>query len=121
VPENPSNGKLVRLAALLGPALTETAEDRQARGNRANLPREVVGVIIDFPSIKTVTETVEVSEGYTVHRWVIVRSFWIRIIWSPEQKTIIIGKWRIHFTYEPGASEHLEQVLSKTEPEWYER
>lgn len=58
-------------------------------------------MIWDFPSLrwKSVDDT-DSTEHYTRHVTVITRKPWIRIIWGPTQKTIIIGHCRINFTRE---------------------
>jgi hypothetical protein len=78
-------------------------------------------MIWDFPTTKYKTIDDLDSLGFPVRRTIITRSFWIRIIWGPTQKTILLGRHRINFTYEPDASEHMDQVQANNQQEWWEK
>ena len=67
-------------------------------------------MIWDFPTIRHKTVDEVSASGFPVRRDIITRSFWIRIIWGPTQKTILLGRYRISFTSEPDAAEHMEAV-----------
>jgi hypothetical protein len=64
------------------------------------------GWIFDFPTIRYKSVDLVVEKNYRKSVFVVTRSFWLRIIWLPTQKTIILGRWVIHLQYrEPGLDE----------------
>lgn len=73
-------------------------------------------MIFDFPKIKHTSKDVEAvadpETGVVLYRksvTVITRSFWIRIIWSPAEKTIILGRWTLHIVRHETSYEELTE------------
>lgn len=67
-------------------------------------------MIWEFPKTRWKTVDVETNEHYRHSKTIITRRPWLRIIWGPAQKTVLLGAYRVNFTHEPDAAEHMDAV-----------
>lgn len=67
-------------------------------------------MIFAFPSTRSKTIDIVNQPGYIHQKTIVTRRPWLRIIWMSSQKTIMLGRYRIHFMAEPDATQHMAAV-----------